>query len=202
MTRQQVNLYLPEFRPSHDWLDAAHLARALVVVLVLLLIHGGVTWWRIDRAEALRMESQRQADTLMREAEALEREVAANDISAQLQEQVDDAENALARSRDTLGFLRELRLGNVDGFSEQLKDLSRAGFDGLWLTEIALSEGGERLRLQGVATESVMLPAYVSRLGQGSSAVGDMQFHRLSTRRDSTGPGAAAPAYEFMLETR
>jgi hypothetical protein len=197
LVKQQVNLYLPEFQPQQDWLDARHVLRSLLLVLLLLILYSVFNHWRLSQVEAERGQAQQALDELAQHAEALERALAASDVSAAVQRELEQAESGLARSRDTLSFVRSLSLGNMEGFSEPLKDLARASFDGLWLTEVAIGDGGEQLRLRGQVLDSVMLPAYISRLAQGKSELRDRSFQRLSAARNS-----GSEAYEFVLETR
>ncbi len=207
--RQQINLYLPEFRPRRDWLDARRLVQASVGLAGLLVLLGGYDYWRLSSLQGRVPELQQTLATETERAERLEQAVTGEADDALLEE-IDEREQRLERSRQLLSFLEQTNLGNTTGFSGYLQDLARATFDGLWLTRIRFSNGGTSIHLQGQAERTAMVPDYVGRLGNGRSALSERRFNRLIGTRvseDSDGDSAAdgtsrSPYYEFELETR
>nr|WP_272907234.1 PilN domain-containing protein [Pseudohongiella sp. O18] len=87
-------------------------------------------------------------------------------------------------------------LGNLVGYSQHLKDLSRASFTGLWLQEFRIVGNADQVMIRGVAQEPAMLPDYVGRLSGGSSAISTRRFNRLISSRDDN----QQSLYEFTLE--
>lgn len=164
---QQVNLYLPEFRPRKDWLTVPRLA-ALMGLLVLMLgsLAGYDIWRRYSLTEELAVVQQALA-TQTRVTEQIEASLASRATDQSLVAEVATREESLASLSGTLATLRTLALGNVNGFSEHLKNISRSSFDGIWFSEIRITNGGTGAYLAGTALQSSMVPNFIDRLTSG-----------------------------------
>lgn len=204
--RQQINLYLPEFQPARDWLNADRLVRAVVAVALVLMLISGYGYWRLDALGDEQARLQARLEAQGRETAELERVVDARRVDGPLQRELEMRQSRLERSRDLLGFLEaDLRTGNTDGFSTMMKDLSRASFEGIWLTGIELTQGGESVTLGGVVQQSGMVPDFVGRLGNSESALRELRFDRLLGTRTGGPPGEPSPrttGFEFVLEAQ
>jgi hypothetical protein len=198
---QQVNLYLPEFRPRRDWLQPGRmLGLMLALVLLLGLVAAYQYWHRYTVQEAL-AAMQLEADQQARVTEQIESSLAGRATDQRLLTEISARETSLAQLNGTLSTLRAMGDGNLTGFSEHLKNLSLASFEGLWLTDIIISAGGRHARLQGLALESYMVPNFVDRLSAGWTASEGWRFTRLSGEMavdDPVVPGS----YRFILETQ
>lgn len=194
---QQVNLYLPELRSRRDWLRASSLGMGVgAVMLVLVIIAAWSAWQRGSAARQLEeLQALLQAQTEL--AEQVERDAAGRATDQELVAEMNDREQRLTQSRDLYEFMRGTELGNLSGYSEHLKDLSRASFAGLWLTEIRIEGDAEQVYLGGSAEQAAMLPDFVSRLGQGRSEISQKRFSRLQ----STRVAGAQESYSFVLGT-
>jgi Tfp pilus assembly protein PilN len=203
---QQVNLYLPEFRPSREWLNASRLLWLVLAAVLVMALVSGYDYWRLTGLRDEQAMLQDRLATQARETGELERQVASRTGDERLQRELEARQARLQRTRGLLGFLEDARLGNTDGFSSVMKDLSRASFEGLWLTEFQLQQGGESVTLSGVVRQSAMVPDFIGRLGNGESTLREQQFHRLSgTRKTASGddePPSQGAGYEFVLEAR
>lgn len=208
---QQVNLYLPEFRPDRNWLNARGLLWLSLAGVLIMAGLSGYDYWRLTRLQGEQTALQARVEAQTRETEALERAVAERTGNERLQRELEARQSRLQRTRSLVGFLEGSRLGNTKGFSTMVKDLSRASFEGLWLTGIRIQQGGESVVLQGVARQSAMVPDFIGRLSNGESALRERRFNRLLGAR--TGGEAAAgaseavadadrPGYLFELEAR
>lgn len=164
---QQVNLYLPEFRPRRDWLTVPRLMGLLgLLVLVLGSMAGYDLWRRYSLTQELAVVQQ-ALDTQTRVTEEIESSLASRATDQSLVEEVATREESLASLNGTLATLRTLALGNVNGFSEHLKNISRSSFDGIWFSEIRITNGGAGAYLAGTALESSMVPNFIDRLTSG-----------------------------------
>lgn len=164
---QQVNLYLPEFRPRRDWLTVPRLAALMgLLVLVLGSLAGYDIWRRYSLTEELAVVQQALA-TQTRVTEQIEASLASRATDQSLVAEVATREESLASLNGTLATLRTLALGNVNGFSEHLKNISRASFDGIWFSEIRITNGGTGAYLAGTALQSSMVPGFIDRLTSG-----------------------------------
>lgn len=174
--KQQVNLYLPEFKVKKDPLTArlmAQLLGAVIALMILISAYDFLTRWQLNTELAeLRLTLQEET----RKTNELDGLLASRSQDTELSDRLDRAEARLNSGRQVRDFLSETKLGNEVGFSEYFKDLSRASMDGLSLMEFSISEGGDRLRLSGLVVESAMVPRYVKNLEFSTSPIRNQHF--------------------------
>ncbi|MEX0965255.1 MAG: hypothetical protein WDZ52_14575 [Pseudohongiellaceae bacterium] len=193
---QQINLYLTEFRVKKDSLTALLLGQILAAVLGLMLIVSAydlVTRWSLNN-ELSNLQGVLQEET--QKTGELGDVLARRSQNNSLTERLDQAEARLESSRQIREFLGQTKLGNVDGFSEYFKDISRASIDGLSVTEFEFSEGGEKISLAGQVLDSAMVPRYVSKLEASNSTIRDQLFSPRISRSDAT-----SQLFSFELST-
>lgn len=191
---QQINLYLPEFRLKKDPLTAKVLAQVLggvVAVLFLVSAYDLFTRWQLD-SELANLQVSLTEET--RKTEELNDVLARRSENTALTDRLEQAEARLESSRQIRDFLSRTKLGNVDGFSEYFKDLSRASMEGLSITEFTFSNGGESVSLTGQVMDSAMVPRYVSNIEKGNSPLRGMRFSPSISRVD-----VAAEYFGFEL---
>jgi hypothetical protein len=194
---QQINLYLPELRPRRDWLTAQRLVSVGGILLIVMTVTAG--WMELQASLAQsrmdRLQVQIQDQTLR--VEQVERETAARATDQALVQEMNTRELRLTQSRDLYEFMRSTELGNLAGFSGYLMDLSRASFQGIWLSEIRIRGDASYVYLSGSADMPAMLPDYVSRLSLGRSDLRTKRFNRLQSTR-TTGE---REMFDFVLES-
>ena len=181
---QQINLYLDEFKVQKDPITAVFMGKTLgAAVIVMLTITGWdlFTHWQLENELAeLRVtltEETRRTDEL---DDQLARRAQNSDLTARL----DAAEARYAAGLQIRDFLSETKLGNVDGFSEYFKDLSRAAIDGLAITEFQFTDGGEQATMSGQVLDSAIVPRYVDNIENGQSPLRNKTFSPSITRGD------------------
>ena len=202
---QQVNLYLPEFRPNREFVSAIRVLQlaALVIVVMAVMSANNFLKTRSLRADLQAAQTQLAAQTQV--TNQLQQDLARRASDPALVQEVADREQRINESREMLEFLRGTNLGNIRGFSEYVKDLSRASFDGMWLTQFNLMNGGQNVYLKGIAQQSAMVPDFVNRLDDGQSPLRDRDFSRFLGNRINTTPVEGLETtelYQFELETR
>jgi hypothetical protein len=194
---QQINLYLPELRPRRNWLTARRLVSVAGILLIVMTVTAG--WMELQTTLAQsrmdRLQVQIQEQTLR--VEQVERETAARATDQALVQEMNARELRLTQSRDLYEFMRSTELGNLAGFSGYLMDLSRASFQGIWLSEIRIRGDASYVYLSGSADMPAMLPDYVSRLSMGRSDLRTKRFNRLQSTR-TTGE---REMFDFVLES-
>ncbi len=193
---QQINLYLPEFRVKKEALTALLMGQILGGVLVAMLLVSAFdlyTRWSLN-SEIADLRQILQQET--RKTSELDEVLARRSQNSALTDRLDQAEAKLDSSRQIREFLSETKLGNVDGFSEYFKDISRASIEGLSVTSFEFSQGGESVTLSGQAIDSVMVPRYVSKLEASNSALRDQLFSPRISRTD-----ASNQLFSFELST-
>ena len=197
---QQINLYLPELRPRNDLVTAARTIKAVLVLVVGMALASGYSVWQQGRIGAQLASTQSLVAEQSARTQQIERDVAARATDQTLVREMNTREQRLAQAEELYEFMRTTNLGNLSGFSAQLMDMSRASFEGLWLTGFTLRGNAEYVSLRGYAQEAAMLPDFVSRLAMGNSEIRNKNFGRMSTTRlvDET---SAAESFQFVLET-
>ena len=195
--KQQINLYLPEFRVSKDPVTPrlmAQLVGGLVALMVLVSLFN-MTSQRSLGGELAELEAVLAEETSR--TARLDEELARLSQNTALTTQLEVAEARLESSSQMLDFLSQTQLGNVVGFSDYFKDLSRASFEGISLAEFELNEGGRSVRLVGYALDSAMVPRFVDNINRGLSPLKNRRFSP-SISRSST----ADQMFQFELSTR
>ena len=202
---QQVNLYLPEFKPSREFVNAVRvlqLASFVLLVMAVMWVNNSI------KISILRSDIQTTQSQLTAQAEItnqLQQNLARRASDPALVEELAKREQALAESREMLEFLRGTNLGNITGFSEYVKDVSRATSEGLWLTQFDFLNGGENVYLKGIAQQSAMVPEFINRLAAGKSPLVERDFSRFLGNLINTTPVEGLEntrLYQFELETR
>lgn len=193
---QQINLYLPEFRIKKDTVTAllmGQIAAGMVAIMVLVSAVDYFRAWSLSgQAEELRVTLQEET----RRTDDLQGQLARRSQNTELTDRLELAELRLESSIQIRDFLSETQLGNVDGFSEYFKDLSRAAFDGISISEFAFTTGGRNVRMVGQALDSSMVPRYVDNIEMGQSPLRSQQFSSFIARDNSEGQ-----IFEFELVT-
>lgn len=194
--KQQINLYLPEFRIVKDSLTAllmVQLLAAVVVIMVLISSYDVFTRWRLTGVVAVLQQSL-QEET--RKTEQLSGTLAQRSQNQELSNRLDRAEALLDSSRQVRDFFSDAQLGNVTGFSEYFKDLSRASFDGLSISEFTFGNGGRSATIMGQVVASALVPRYVANFENGSSPLRVKNFSTSMSRAE-----ASARYLNFELST-
>jgi len=179
---QQINLYQPMFRAERKVFSTATLLQAAAVVLAALTAIYGYAYWNTERMSVELERLRAQVEAERSRLESLSREQSARPVAA-LESRVRELTAQRNAKLNLLDRLGSRALGNTEGFSGYLIALARQHTGDLWLTRLAIGEGGERLALEGGAVEPASVPRYLQRLA-GEAALAGRQFQRLNIRRD------------------
>lgn len=186
---QQINLYLPEFHPRREPINARHMGAAVLAALIIMAF-----WSLWSGSRTGQLDSQLEAERA--ELQAVQAQV--EELTARLPaRRGDSVEEQVARLRDEvrrreqiLRLITRQNLGNAEGFSSQLQTLARQSMKDLALERISLLAGGSYAELSGRVRQPELVPVYLQRLRseQSFSRVG---FGVLDVARepDDHGPG-------------
>jgi len=193
---QQINLYLSEFRVKKDPLTAMLMSQILGGMVVLMILVSGyqlfLRWQLNGELEQLRATLQEET----RKTDELDEVLATRSQNDELTDRLQSSEEILNSRRQIRDFLSETQLGNVVGFSEFFKDLSRATIDGLNITEFSFASGGANVSISGQVMDSSMVPKYVKNLETGSSPLRGKNYSPEISRSD-----VATQYFSFKLST-
>ncbi|MBL6746260.1 MAG: hypothetical protein L7S70_05425 [Pseudomonadales bacterium] len=174
--QQQINLYLDEFRVVKDPITAELMGKTLAAVLVVMLT---IASWDLNEQRLLGNELAALRETLAeetRKTEELDEQLTRRSQNTELTDRLTEAEARYAAGLQIREFLSETNLGNVDGFSEYFKDLSRASIDGLSITAFQFTDGGEQATMSGQVRDSAIVPRYVQNIESGQSPLRNKTF--------------------------
>lgn len=185
---QQINLYLPEFRPNRKPVRAEHMVWAIGALLLLLVLWS---FWSAlqtqDLAEQV-AEEQRQLEQLQQQVQ----ELTARQPRRQgpdLETEIERLQNEIQRRENIRLLITQQNLGNADGFSAQLQALARQSMAELALQHFSLQQGGSYVELSGRVRQAERVPEYLQRLRLEPSFT-RVRFGVMDVERDeSSDPG-------------
>jgi hypothetical protein len=182
---QQINLYLPEFRPHRDYFSAENSAIFLLLLLGLMIflqVHRGGQLKTLE-AQVIALETQQQ--TLKEQADALKKRPAPGH-SAALEQEISQTREAIRNREAIAELIGGQTLGNQSGFSRQLLALGEQRVEGISLQSFGLQRGGTFARLEGISIKAESVPLYVVRL-QSDPSFANTRFGFLSLRNTDAG---------------
>lgn len=184
---QQINLYLPEFRPNREPLRAIHMAWGLLAFFVLLI---GVSIYtsfqekdlqqRLEKERKLQQTMQLQLQTLSAQRPA--------QASADLDAQITLFQNELQRRQQILAMISSNDLGNDKGFSAQLIAMAQASLTTISIESFSLQQGGTYAELTGKTRSADQIPLYLQRL-RNDPVFAHVGFGVLNVGRDKNTNG-------------
>ena len=156
----------------------------LTVVLVLVTIFNFYTQLSLNGElsdlEALLIEETRKT----RDLDEL---LARRSGNTTLADRLARAEDELDSRRQIASFLNTTKLGNVVGFSEFFKDISRASVEGLSISSFTFAQGGESVEITGQVVDAGRVPQFVTNLPLGQSPLRYMRFNTSASRVETGG---------------
>lgn len=160
---QQINLYLPEFRPSRDSLRAVHMGWGLLGIFILLLVVSAYTMYQQTLLREPLAQSQQEQQNLHAQLQILATQKPAQS-GADLDLNIQQLQQELQRRKQILAMISSQNLGNDKGFSAQLSTLAQASLNTISLETFSLQNGGTYAELSGKARSADQIPLYLQKL--------------------------------------
>jgi len=184
---QQINLYLPEFRPNSEPLRAIHMAWGGLALLILLLCFSaysshkhGVLQQQLDTEKKNQTALQAQLQLLSAQKPA--------QASAELDAKIIQLQKNVQRHQQILNMISHQDLGNDKGFSVQLNALGQAALNTISVETFSLQRGGRYAELSGLTRSADQIPLYLQRLRKDAS-FSEVGFGVLNIARDKEESG-------------
>lgn len=165
---QQINLYLPEFRPNREPLRSVHMlwgGVALTVLLILFSVYSSYHNAQLRQQIAVEQEAVLAAQQQLQKL-ALQQP---QNLRAQLEQEILQLQAERTRREQLLTIISRQDLGNTSGFSAQLQTLARQSLDTIALERFSLQQGGSYFEFSGMAHSADRVPVYIQRLRSESS---------------------------------
>jgi len=182
---QQINLYLPEFRPRRDYFSAENSVLLLAAVLGLMIFlrvqqgsELGALTAEVDQLEA-RYKTVNEQVTALKKTPAVGR-------SATLEREIVRTRDAIRNREAIAELMAGQSLGNQRGFSSQLLALGEHRLEDISLQSFELQNGGSFARIAGVSLKAESVPLYVTRL-QGDPCFANTRFGFLTLQNTPAG---------------
>jgi len=184
---QQINLYLPEFRPNREPLRAIHMAWAGLGLLVLLILFSFYSNHQQELLQQQLAQEQASQQGLQTQLQMLSVKKPAQS-SAELDLKIAQLQKNLQRHLQILSMISHQDLGNDKGFSAQLNALSQASLSTISVESFSLQLGGKYAELSGLARGADQIPLYLQRLRKDASFA-NVGFGVLNIERDAEKSG-------------
>ena len=180
---QQINLYLPEFRPNREPVRAIHMAwagLALVILLIIYSLYSSHQYTLIEQQLAHEKVAQQQLLSQLQLISAKK----PSQTSAELDVKIAQLQKKLQRHLQILGMISHQDLGNDKGFSAQVNALGQASLSTISVETFSLQRGGKYAEMSGLARGADQIPLYLQRLRK-EAAFTEVGFGVLNIERDS-----------------
>lgn len=194
--KQQINLYQPIFRKQRRVFSAHTMLQICGITVLGLAMIYGYGRFQVARMtqEVGRVQSMQQQKT--ERLVALNREFPPRVRSRRLEAEVAQLQAEAHTKRQVLALLSSRRFGNTSGFSAHLEGLARREPHGVWLTGIAVAQGGTNLELTGSTLEPALVPRFLGRLAD------EPAFHGRSFRIFRMSRPEKTPGWiDFTIQT-
>lgn len=163
MIKQDINLYLPEFRKTEALFTARTIAASLFSVCVLLALIQLFSAYRLSAmAVELRSLSERQQQIDMRLASL--RTAVKPEVDPKLEKAITGTRETIEANKQVIRLLTQTNFEKSQGFSRKFEGLARRHQQGVWLTEIHFSSQGSLIELAGWTRRAEAIPQYLQSL--------------------------------------
>lgn len=181
---QQINLYLPEFRPNREPLRAHHMFWVLLGFIVLLALYTGYSNYQTRELEQQLVQEKAGLEALQLELQKLSLQQASRQTN-QLDNEILRLQQERERRKQILAVISSQDLGNSKGFSEQMQAIARQSLETLALEVFSLQEGGNYVEFSGKTRQPDQVPLYLQRLRTEPSFV-PVRFGVLNVEREKS----------------
>lgn len=190
---QQINLFNPGLRPKRELLTAGMMAKAALVLMVVLGAYASQL-----SQQASRLKQQRDALLLQTQAEQsrlvqVAQQYPARAPSTVLRDEIGATTEKLHQREKVFEVLKSGSIGGKGGFSGLMQAFARQNVSGLWLVGFSANGAGDQMRINGRALTPDMIPAYIGKLSAEQSLRG-RAFTGLQVTQPQPVPNASAQA--------
>ncbi|MHB8746268.1 MAG: PilN domain-containing protein [Gammaproteobacteria bacterium] len=161
---QQVNLYQPIFRAQPKVFSAVTIAQASLLLTLGLAAMYGYARWQNGQLDRQVTRLQAQQDELLKHIEDFSTRFPAKQKNPALDRQAARLTAERAGKARAVAVLSDGVFGNTHGFSTYFAGLAHQHVEGLWLTGLAIGDGGQQLSLSGRTVDAPLVPRYLQQL--------------------------------------
>ncbi len=186
---QQINLYLPEFRPSREPLRTIHMAWGLLGIFIVLILVSVFNSHQHTQLLQQLTQAQQAQQTLQAQLQILTPQKSAQpDVNVDVDAKIQQLQKVLQRRQQVFAMISSQSLGNQKGFSAQLTTLAQASLNTISLETFSLQRGGTYAELSGKARSADQIPLYLQKLRTDPSFA-NVGFGVMNVERDKNNNG-------------
>lgn len=180
---QQINLYLPEFRPNREPLRAIHMMWASLAFVILLIVYSIYSSHQHKLLEQQLAQEKITQQNMMAQLQLIGAKKPAQ-TSAQLDVKIAQLQKNLQRHQQILNMIAHQDLGNDRGFSAQVSALGKESLNTISLEAFSLQAGGKYAEISGLTRSADQIPLYMQKLRK-DPAFAEVGFGVLNMTRDN-----------------
>lgn len=185
--KQQINLYQEQFRDRPVALPARQMMLIAACLLAGMMVISSAMAW-LNRQVAQRHAAlSGQTATIKQANDQMQAKLAGQAVDPALANGVADAARQLQARQRIVQWMEKSQESLAVPFSALLEGLSRQRVEGLWLTYIAIENGGQGLHLQGSSLDPKLIPDFLGRL-KNETAYAGREFRKVMMRADESNP--------------
>lgn len=176
----------------------------LPALILIMLISAGQTEWRLKQLRDEQASAQLKIEELKKVLES-KRQVAGLNESQAMTREMTQLKALIEARKDWKEWLQKGELGAAQGYSGILRSLAGLREEGVWLTGVDITKGGQSLTLIGNATNADAVVRYIAQVNQAFKPL-DIQFASMEITREvpkatsaPLSPAAAAGLLHFKL---
>jgi len=169
---QQINLLQSSFRSMHNRWTLQNAGYVMALSVFMLAVITGIQFWLLSNKENEKQLSLLHKEDILLSIKNISAEISKISDDSELKKRLVGKEAELANKKNILQVLSGQRFGNTKGFASHLSGLSRQHIKGMWLTNLSIHHGGEKLNLQGSTFSPEHVPRYILNLSNEPSFEG------------------------------
>lgn len=177
-----INLYQVSLRPVREKITSGRFLLALFIVIVLaVVIRGGYEYAAMQLSQQQAQQTARLAQ-LQEQKNTLQSQLAGQQPSSHLLQQVAQVELDIAAGRAVLSEFEQKGAVYRDNLSPILQELAAIRLEGVWLTRMKV-QANTKVELEGHALDAALLPRWMAGFAQ-TRTLAPYKFSVVALRRD------------------
>ncbi|MBF0425537.1 MAG: PilN domain-containing protein [Magnetococcales bacterium] len=167
-TGSQVNLLEARLRPKQEWLSGKPILGLGALSLLTLGALLGTLHWHMGHTRAEFAAISSQEAILKAEVLQLVNNSTDQALDIRLENLMQKLTEKISMNKRLLEFLQGNKLGQLEGFSGHMEELSRHAVPGIWLTAMTFRDGGQEMGFVGKGSSVDLVPRFVESLGRAA----------------------------------
>lgn len=194
MQQHNLNLYDARFLKKRDWLAGRSVALLALGAVFVITLGAGWARWSLAQQELQAKVQGAQLQLVRASFTELTQLLSQRKPSQTLIDEIEVLQRDLSLAGETEKVLQDMGAGRQQAqLGDMMRVLARVNVEGMWLTGLAIMDGGRDLEIRGRVLDQSLLPAYLRRL-ESEPAFRGRRFAALEMRGAQWEPPAEQAA--------